>query len=390
MAIDNFCEGKNMEEYEVLKKAAAELNEIMHAAHINASDRAVYASGMLLAMHVLTPDSLYATEDTASHYIYRHLMDFLKDQLSPEMYQMTAREFQVLTSDPERDRYLEKLHGSYTQYIFCFIYQNIFRLSDGMDSIGELFGEFLKYTVQMATENGKVLTPSYISLDQITDSGCDWNYETHLKIDGKVTKKDLSSEVANALLEKIKDLLKPEGDGEISADRKLFSIEELFEVQNSIYYRGMPEADLYDADGTVPVITNTALNNGVKGYSRLEACNKGNVITLSDTIGGSPVFYQEKDFIGFAHLKMLIPKKNTLPDFDGLVGRYIAVSIRKSISGRYNYTTKLNTGNILRTKISLPCKDGLVDTDFIRKIMTEEQKRSAGLVLDYLRSFSEQ
>lgn len=54
MAIDNFCEGKNMEEYEVLKKAAAELNEIMHAAHINASDRAVYASGMLLAMHVLT------------------------------------------------------------------------------------------------------------------------------------------------------------------------------------------------------------------------------------------------------------------------------------------------------------------------------------------------
>ena len=67
-----------------------------------------------------------------------------------------------------------------------------------------------------------------------------------------------------------------------------------------------------------------------------------------------------------------------------------AVSIRKSISCRYNYTTKLNTGNILRTKISLPCKDGLVDTDFIRKIMTEEQKRSAGLVLDYLRSFSEQ
>ena len=46
MAIDNFCEGKNMEEYEVLKKAAAELNEIMHAAHINASDRAVYASGI--------------------------------------------------------------------------------------------------------------------------------------------------------------------------------------------------------------------------------------------------------------------------------------------------------------------------------------------------------
>lgn len=152
-----------MEEYEVLKKAATELNEIMHATHINASDRAVYASGMLLAMHVLTPDSLYGTEDAASHYIYSHLMAFLKDLLSPEMYQMTAREFQVLTSDPGRDRYLEELHGSYTQYIFCFIYQNIFQLSDRMNSIGELFGEFLKYTVQMSTENGKILTPSYIS-----------------------------------------------------------------------------------------------------------------------------------------------------------------------------------------------------------------------------------
>lgn len=53
MAIDNFCEGKSMvtTDYEILKKAAAELNEIMHAAHINASDRAIYVSGMLLSMY---------------------------------------------------------------------------------------------------------------------------------------------------------------------------------------------------------------------------------------------------------------------------------------------------------------------------------------------------
>lgn len=503
-----------MEEYEVLKKAAAELNEIMHAAHINASDRAVYASGMLLAMHVLTPDSLYATEDTASHYIYRHLMDFLKDQLSPEMYQMTAREFQVLTSDPERDRYLEKLHRSYTQYIFCFIYQNIFRLSDRMDSIGELFGEFLKYTVQMATENGKVSPPSYIChlmaklihvkdtdevldvctgsggmlvaaydemrssnpglqlkkdqlrgieinprmaalavsnmilrgisaeavvlgntflyskdkkydkllispdftceenglpflsygldmlkeggegaviiqdsagggmasvsareilahhtllcsikmpidlfspnakvqtsiyifkahvphdyhkevlfidfrndgckrtkrgmkhgegvwqlysdlvktynekkeypgipviLDKISDSGCDWNYENHIKNIDKITEKDISSEVINGLMDKIKTQLLqntvPRNDE--PCDMKPFSLEELFDVKNCIYYRGVSETDLYAENGTVPVITNTALNNGIKGYSNMEARNKGNVITISEVI----------------------------------------------------------------------------------------------------------
>lgn len=605
-----------MEEYEVLKKAAAELNEIMHAAHINASDRAVYASGMLLAMHVLTPDSLYATEDTASHYIYRHLMDFLKDQLSPEMYQMTAREFQVLTSDPERDRYLEKLHRSYTQYIFCFIYQNIFRLSDRMDSIGELFGEFLKYTVQMATENGKVSPPSYIChlmaklihvkdtdevldvctgsggmlvaaydemrssnpglqlkkdqlrgieinprmaalavsnmilrgisaeavvlgntflyskdkkydkllispdftceenglpflsygldmlkeggegaviiqdsagggmasvsareilahhtllcsikmpidlfspnakvqtsiyifkahvphdyhkevlfidfrndgckrtkrgmkhgegvwqlysdlvktynekkeypgipviLDKISDSGCDWNYENHIKNIDKITEKDISSEVINGLMDKIKTQLLqntvPRNDE--PCDMKPFSLEELFDVKNCIYYRGVSETDLYAENGTVPVITNTALNNGIKGYSNMEARNKGNVITISDTIGDSSVFYQEKDFIGFPHLKKLIPKKNKLPYFDEFIGRYVAAAIRKSISGKYNYTTKLNKDKILKTKIYLPYAGNFVDVGEIRKIMLEEQSRNSKLILDCINS----
>lgn len=169
-------------------------------------------------------------------------------------------------------------------------------------------------------------------------------------------------------------------------DMKPFSLEDLFEVKNCIYYRGVSETDLYAENGTVPVITNTALNNGIKGYSNMEACNKGNVITISDTIGDSSVFYQEKDFIGFPHLKKLIPKKNKLPCFDELIGRYIAAAIRKSISGKYNYTTKLNKDKILKTKIYLPYAGDLVDIGKIRKIMLEEQSKNAKLILNCINS----
>lgn len=618
MAIDNFCEGKSMvtTDYEILKKAAAELNEIMHAAHINASDRAIYVSGMLLSMYdeYLSPDSFpeYNLESRDSRFIYNHLLTFLGTVLSGEKYEMVSREFEVLVSDPERDRYIESISGSYTRYIFTYIYNNIFLLSDGVDSIGELFGEFLKYTVQMATENGKVLTPSYIShlmaklihikdsdsvldvcagsggmlvaamdemnvdskklgknqfrgieinprmatlaisnmilrgitadsivkantfyhteekkydkllinpdftceenglpflsyglnmlreggegaviiqdsagggiacdsarlilsqhtllgsikmpldlfspnakvqtsiyifkahvphdyhkevlfidfrndgckrtkrgmkhgedvwrlysdlvkaynerkeypgipviLDRISDSGCDWNYENHIKNIDKITEKDISAEVINSLMNKIKEQLSKNtvSKSDEFYDMKPFSLEDLFEVKNCIYYRGVSETDLYAENGTVPVITNTALNNGIKGYSNMEACNKGNVITISDTIGDSSVFYQEKDFIGFPHLKKLIPKKNKLPCFDELIGRYIAAAIRKSISGKYNYTTKLNKDKILKTKIYLPYAGDLVDIGKIRKIMLEEQSKNAKLILNYI------
>ena len=55
MAIDNFCEGKEMvnKDYKVLKKAAAELNEIMHQAHVNASDRAISEFSYLCTIRVL-------------------------------------------------------------------------------------------------------------------------------------------------------------------------------------------------------------------------------------------------------------------------------------------------------------------------------------------------
>lgn len=168
MAINNFCEGKEMvnKDYKVLKKAAAELNEIMHQAHVNASDRAIYVSGILLSMYdkSLTPDSLSCSDNLPdSRIIYNHLLAFLSKLLSSEKYEMVSREFEILVSDPERDRYIEDFSGSYTKKIFTYVYENILFLSDGIDSIGELFGEFLKYTIQMATENGKVLTPSYIS-----------------------------------------------------------------------------------------------------------------------------------------------------------------------------------------------------------------------------------
>ena len=250
-------------------------------------------------------------------------------------------------------------------------------------------GVWQLYSDLVKTYNEKKEYPGIpVILDKISDSGCDWNYENHIKNIDKITEKDISSEVINGLMDKIKTQLLqntvPRNDE--PCDMKPFSLEELFDVKNCIYYRGVSETDLYAENGTVPVITNTALNNGIKGYSNMEARNKGNVITISDTIGDSSVFYQEKDFIGFPHLKKLIPKKNKLPYFDEFIGRYVAAAIRKSISGKYNYTTKLNKDKILKTKIYLPYAGNFVDVGEIRKIMLEEQSRNSKLILDCINS----
>lgn len=139
MAIDNFCEGKSMvtTDYEILKKAAAELNEIMHAAHINASDRTIYVSGMLLSMYdeYLSPDSFpeYNLKSRDSRFIYNHLLTFLGTVLSGEKYEMVSREFEVLV----------KAYNEKKEY-------------PGIPVI----------------------------LDRISDSGCDWNYENHSQLLG--------------------------------------------------------------------------------------------------------------------------------------------------------------------------------------------------------------
>lgn len=161
--------------YKSLKKSAKDLNEIMNDYHIAPADRVIYVSGMLLSMqrNLLTPKKLSGgkTDDDPEDMrdgvrVYKEIENYLRKRKIPkEKIRLMLQEYGIIKSDADRDKYNDDLGQSVTRYIFDFIYKNVYQLANRthIDTLGELFSEFLKYTVHNATENGKVLTPPYVT-----------------------------------------------------------------------------------------------------------------------------------------------------------------------------------------------------------------------------------
>lgn len=132
---------------------------------------------------------------------------------------------------------------------------------------------------------------------------------------------------------------------------KEFKIKDLFTRYTTNSYKGFNSSALITPNGKNRVVVNSAKNNGIAGRTDLEPLNKGNVVTLSDTVNSDEtIFYQEEDFIGFSHVNKLVPKYDSFNKFHAL---YIITSIKKSIRGRYDYSSKF-TSEIERTIIKLP------------------------------------
>ena len=638
--------------YKSLKKSAKELNEIMNTAHIAPTDRAIYVSGLLLAMqrNKLIPEKLTGgtTDDDLENMrdgvkIFKEIEQYLKFRKIPtDKKKLMLQEYGIVKSDEDRDKYKEELGESSTKHIFTFIYKNVYQLANNthIDSLGELFSEFLKYTVHNASENGKVLTPPYVTKlmaelievnrhsqvldictgsggflvaamdkmlkecdetslgdlqkevedyakaefpqlqvkdaiaelkkkmnlnkecderqiikwiikknqlhgievdskmyvlaaanmimrgdgsssivradafkekevlsqkydrllinpdftyqenglpffevgldalekggfgaviiqdsagsgkgintakkilkkhtmlgsikmpgdlfipnakvqtsiyifkagiphdfekdvtfvdfrkdgyrrtkrtvsevddvhrlysdvikayingksyegidvirDSISESGADWNYENHKQFDAIPKKQDFDKEICSYLSREICEFLDSsieleDWNGNENSKTKLFPVGELFDVQPSKTYKGLTERMLCKKrGGEVPFISNISYNNGIKGYSTMEALNPGNTITISDTTDDNSVFYQEKPFIGFAHVQILTPYNEMFHYFNKSVAQYIVAAIRNSKEGIFDYSAKYNSDNIKRTEIALPIGD---------------------------------
>lgn len=141
-----------------------------------------------------------------------------------------------------------------------------------------------------------------------------------------------------------------------------FKLGELFEIKPTKYYR-LTNEEILSPDGKTPLISNTSENNGVMGYSKLAALNKGNSLSCSDTtLGAETMFYQEKDFIGYSHIQHFIPK---VKPFSKALAHWVISSSMLATSGKYNYGEKFNRNAMRETLINLPVKDGEIDFVFI-------------------------
>ena len=88
---------------------------------------------------------------------------------------------------------------------------------------------------------------------------------------------------------------------------KEFRIGDLFDIHPT---KALEDVSAYDCVGYgVPLVVNQSYNNGVAGLCDFPASEKGGIITFSDTWEGETFFYQPNDFIGFAHVQGMYPKK---------------------------------------------------------------------------------
>lgn len=98
---------------------------------------------------------------------------------------------------------------------------------------------------------------------------------------------------------------------------------------------------MFSDDGIYPVVTNSSSNNGITGYTNLNANEKGNIITYSDTTTSEGIFYQPRDFVGYSHIQGLYPKVfRDKWNYSSLM--YVLTCMRKAAAGKFDYGNKFN------------------------------------------------
>ncbi len=150
-----------------------------------------------------------------------------------------------------------------------------------------------------------------------------------------------------------------------------FRIGALFEINPTKYYK-LQNEEIMSKNGKVPLISNSSTDNGVMGFSNLEANNNGNTITCSDTtLGAETMYYQQNDFIGYSHIQHLVPKSEP---FNKAIAFAIITASRVSTSKKYDYGNKFNRIAMNKTKIHLPTQNDRPNYEFMKTFISAIQK----------------
>ena len=218
--------------------------------------------------------------------------------------------------------------------------------------------------------------------DYITMKGDDWNFTQHKPYETKAKMIDFVTVIGNHISWIIsssikKNLIQCEvnyGETYPSSEisYKEFKIKELFDIHPTKSY-GLTDDKLLKNKGQVPVVSNSSEDNGIKGYVDLEATEKGNMITFSDTTSCDAIFYQPEDFIGYSHVQGLYPWPDVNITWTRESLLYFLSAFKRCASGRFDYSTKFTRELANELKVSLPIDEkGEIDIktmeDFVKKV----------------------
>ena len=143
---------------------------------------------------------------------------------------------------------------------------------------------------------------------------------------------------------------------------KEFFVGDLFDIHPTKAYK-ITNKDLLVENGENPVVVNSAYNNGIGGYTNLDATEKGNTITFSDTTTADAIFYQESCFVGYPHVQGLYPKcyGDKWSKYSLLF--FLAVFKKASFVQNFDYANKFTRDLAKNIIVSLP-SDSAGNPDF--------------------------
>lgn len=143
---------------------------------------------------------------------------------------------------------------------------------------------------------------------------------------------------------------------------KPIQLKELFIIRPTKSYKNMSKEELDDG-GQTPFVVNSAVNNGIGGYSSLDPTEEGGIITFSDTTNGDTFFYQRNNFIGFSHVQGMYPITREWNEHELI---FLVSLLNFHNRGRYNYGRKMTRENILNTSLLMPATvNGEIDFNYM-------------------------
>lgn len=161
-----------------------------------------------------------------------------------------------------------------------------------------------------------------------------------------------------------------------------YRIGALFRIQPTAAYK-MNNPDLFKVSGSVPVLSNSSVNNGIAGYCGLAPTESGKIITFSDTTtGADTMFYQEHPFIGYPHVQGMYPLHAALREMmNSKIAHFLITVIRKAVGTAWTYGRKFRRDIVENVVIRLPQDiDGNPDWNYMQERIAElEQERIAEL-----------
>lgn len=166
---------------------------------------------------------------------------------------------------------------------------------------------------------------------------------------------------------------------------KEFVIGDLFDIHPTKAYKKI-NIELFEEDGTNPVVVNTGFNNGIGGYANLDCTEKAGTITFTDTAAKSTdsFFYQERDFIGYPHVQGMYAKTHEWTKNEGL---FLNSVIKSLLRGQYDFIRKMTRAEMLKMKVKLPAviEDGVwvPDWNYLESYMQNTIEMAEKMMNDF-------